>query len=75
MSVVGSAAAAISAAIFGPAAFASFDQPAVSRMLTKRMSASSATSENSGASCVQATMSGSPPAAALRNLSSSRRQS
>ena len=32
---IGSAAAAISAAIFGPAALASFDQPAVSRILTK----------------------------------------
>ncbi len=35
----------------------------------------SATSANSGASCVQPTSSGAPPAAAVRNLSSSARQS
>ena len=72
MLAVGSAAAAISAATFGPAAFASVDHPAVSRMLTKRMSApSSATSENSGASCVQATVSGPPAEAAFLKVSSS----
>ena len=59
---MGSAAAAISAAIFGPAALASFDQPAVSRILTKLSAPapgiSAATSVNSGASCVQATVIG-----------------
>src|SRR5258708_33942870 len=52
-----SSAAAISAAAFGPAAAASFDQPPFSRMLTKVSCACgkfSATSLNSGASWVQA---------------------
>src|SRR5712692_6269146 len=74
---MGSAAAASSAAILGPAASASLDQPAVSRILAYLMSAPTAcaTSENSGASWVQPTISGSPPAAAARNFSSSARQS
>src|ERR1019366_9292455 len=76
---VGSALAAISAAIFGPAALASFDQPAVSRILTNVILPLSlislATSSNSGASCVQAMVSGAPPAANLRKRSSSARQS
>src|SRR5215472_14283097 len=72
---VGSAAAASNAAILGPAACASFDQPAVSRILAYVTSALPATSENSGASWVQPTISGSPPAAAARNFSSSARQS
>src|SRR5262249_47786231 len=72
----GSAAAASSAAILGPAAAASFDQPAVSRILANLMAAlSPAASENSGASCVQPTTSGAPAAAAARNFSSSARQS
>src|SRR5262249_28749033 len=71
----GSAAAASNAAILGPAACASFDQPAVSRMLAYVTSALPATSENSGASWVQPTISGSPPAAAARNFSRSARPS
>src|SRR5262249_51976005 len=71
----GSAAAAMSAAILGPALAASFDQPAVSRILTKLRSRLSSPCENSGASWTQATVSGSPPAAAGRNFSRSARQS
>src|SRR4051812_40465836 len=73
-----SPAAAISAAAFGPAAAASFDQPPVSRMLTKVSCACgklSATSLNSGASWVQATVIGAPSASAALNRSSSRPQS
>jgi len=74
----GSAAAAISAAIFGVAARPSADQPAVSRMLTKRSSpdapAASRSSVNSGASCVQATSSSGSPSAS-RNSPASLRQS
>src|SRR5712691_4205410 len=64
----GSAAAARSAAIFGVACLPSADQPAISRMLTKRSSALdpavSASSPKSGASCVQPTRSDSSPSAA-----------
>src|SRR3989454_7892351 len=64
----GSAAAASSAAIFGVACLPSADQPAISRMLTKRSSAldpaASASSPKSGASCVQPTRSDSSPSAA-----------
>src|SRR2546426_7152049 len=64
----GSAAAASSAAIFGVACLPSADQPAISRMLTKRSSALdpavSASSPKSGASCVQPTRSDSSPSAA-----------
>src|SRR6266850_1855440 len=64
----GSAAAASSAAIFGVACPPSADQPAISRMLTKRSSAldpaASASSPKSGASCVQPTRSDSSPSAA-----------
>src|SRR6267378_6305670 len=64
----GSAAAARSAAIFGVACPPSADQPAASRMLTKRSSdfesAASASSPKSGASCVQPTSSDSSPSAA-----------
>src|SRR4051812_670507 len=73
-----SPAAAISAAAFGPAAAASFDQPAVSRMLTKVSCACgklSAISLNSGASWVQVTVIGAPSASAALNRSSSRPQS
>src|SRR5437868_3685891 len=73
-----SPAAAINAAAFGPADAASFDQPPVSRMLTKVSCASgtfSATSRNNGASCVQATVIGAPSASAALNRSSSRPQS
>src|SRR5690242_16730410 len=73
-----SCAAAISAAAFGPAAAASFDQPPVSRMLTKVSWACgefSATSRNSGASWVQATVIGEPLASACLKRSSSRPQS
>ena len=73
-----SPAAAISAAAFGPAAAASFDQPPVSRMLTKVSWACgelSATSRNSGASCVQAIVIGDPLASACLKRSSSRPQS
>src|SRR3954465_13044089 len=62
-----SPAAAISAAAFGPAAAASFDQPPVSRMLTKVSWACgefSATSRNSASSWVQATVIGASPASA-----------
>src|SRR5712664_2055442 len=63
----GSAAAASSAAIFGVACLPSADQPAISRMLTKRSSAldpaASASSPKSGASCVQPTRSDSSPSA------------
>src|SRR5687768_7248204 len=67
----GSAAAAISAAIFGVACLPSADQPAVSRMLTKRSSAfdcaAAASSPKSAASCVQATSnSASPPSASWK---------
>src|SRR5882672_4839008 len=61
----GSAAAASSAAILGVALLPSADQPAASRMLTKRNSALApalcATSLNSGASWVQATSSSASP--------------
>src|SRR3989449_8723621 len=64
----GRAAAASSAAIFGVACLPSADQPAISRMLTKRSSAldpaASASSPKSGASCVQPTRSDSSPSAA-----------
>src|SRR5256885_1781466 len=64
----GSAAAASSAAIFGVACLPSADQPAISRMLTKRSSAldpaAPASSPKSGASCVQPTRSDSSPSAA-----------
>src|SRR3954447_10959171 len=73
-----SPAAAISAAAFGPAAAASFDQPPVSRMLTKVSCACgklSAISLNSGASWVQATVIGAPSASAALNRSSSSPQS
>src|SRR5215204_1632186 len=64
----GSAAAARSAAIFGPASRAFADQPAFSRMFVKasRSSApaSAATSRNSGASCVHPTVIGAPELAA-----------
>ena len=73
-----SSAAAIKAAAFGPAAAASFDQPPVSRMLTKVSWACgkfSATSLNSGASWVQATVIGAPSARACLNRSRSRPQS
>src|SRR5437588_2597807 len=64
----GSAAAASSAAIFGVACPPSADQPAASRMLTKRSSAldpaASASSPKSGASCVQPTSSVCSPSAA-----------
>jgi len=65
-------------AAFGPAAAASFDQPPVSRMLTKVSSACgklSAASLNSGASWVQATVTGAPSASACLNRSSSWPQS
>src|SRR6202022_3548095 len=71
-------AAATNAAGVGPAAAASFDQPPVSRMLTKVSWACgkfSATSLNSGASWVQATVIGAPLARASLNRSSSRPQS
>src|SRR6185437_11248339 len=75
----GSPVIAISAAIFGPAALASFDQPAVSRIFTNVIAPLSliapAASSNSGASCVQATRIGSPVPATLRKRSSSARQS
>ena len=44
-------AAAISAAIFGSALAASFDQPPVSRMLTKRIGRSAADSAPGGLGC------------------------
>ena len=79
MDDVSSPAAAISAAAFGPAAAASFDHPAVSRMLTKvsaeEGARSSAISRNKGASCVQATVIGTPSASAALNRSISSPQS
>src|SRR6516225_9413065 len=70
----GSAAAARSAAILGPALAASLDQPAVSRRLTKLMGLvrpfSAATSENDGASCVQPTIRGAASPARARKRSS-----
>src|SRR3979411_2244330 len=74
---MGSAAAATRAAIFGPAAPESFDQPAVSRIFTKESSldASPAPAADSGASGGQAPVTGLPEAAAARKRSSSARQS
>ena len=78
MSGAGSAAAASSAAIFGPGrrgvgrpagGLADVDEGDVG------VASLPASSENSGASCVQPTVSGAPAAAAARNLSSSARQS
>ncbi len=80
----GSCAAAISAAIFGSAAPESFDQPPVSRMLTKRIgrsltggapSVACASSTKSRLSCVQATSRSSFERAARWNAPASRRQS
>src|SRR2546430_11015796 len=75
----GSAAAASSAAIFGVACLPSADQPAISRMLTKRSSAldpaASASSPKSGASCVQPTSSDSSPSAAWNRPASLRHSS
>src|SRR5437773_254293 len=75
----GSAAAASSAAIFGVACLPSADQPAISRMLTKRSSAldpaASASSPKSGASCVQPTRSDSSPSAAWNRPASLRHSS
>src|SRR3989441_7447599 len=75
----GSAAAASSAAIFGVACPPSADQPAISRMLTKRSSAldpaASASSPKSGASCVQPTRSDSSPSAAWNRPASLRHSS
>jgi len=75
VSGAGSAAAASSAAIFGPALAASADQPAVSRTLTKATAPSPAISANSGASWVQPTVTGAPVAVAARKRSISARQS
>src|SRR5688572_11257826 len=73
----GSAAMAMSAAIFGVAALASCDQPACSRTLTKRrrVPESPASSPKSGASCVQATITSSAPPSAAWNAPASLRQS
>src|SRR5438046_5043319 len=75
----GSAAEASSAAIFGVACLPSADQPAISRMLTKRSSAldpaASASSPKSGASCVQPTRSDSSPSAAWNRPASLRHSS
>src|SRR6187431_2517609 len=68
----GSAAIASSAAIFG--VDFSADQPASSRTLTKRIGFS-ASSENSVASCVQATITSSAPPSAAWNALASRRHS
>src|SRR5256885_13759324 len=73
-----SPAAALRVVAFGPAAGASLDQPPVSRMLTKVSWACgefSATSRNSGASWVQATVIGKPSASASLKRSRSRPQS
>src|SRR5262249_36138747 len=79
ISGVGSAAAAIKAAIFGPASFACDDQPAVSRRLTKLslvcVSLSAFTSLNRGDSWVQPTIIGAPDARPSRKRSSSARHS
>src|SRR6267143_418048 len=74
---IGTAAAATSAAIFGPAFADSADQPALSRILTKLTSLplSAAISRNSGASCVQPIVIGAPDAISERTRSSSARQS
>src|SRR5215207_6353269 len=75
----GSAAAAKRAAILGPAARPSFDQPPVSRTLANTSEASApasdATSEKSGTSCVQPTVIGAPVARAFLKRSSWLRQS
>ena len=75
----GSAAAARSAAIFGPASAASLDHPAVSRILAYLVAlarpAPAAASENRAASCVHPTVSGAVSPASARNRSSSERQS
>src|ERR1700722_12489233 len=72
-----SAAAAMSAAIFGPADAASSDQPAVSRTLTKSTGAlrpaAAAAAANTAVSCVQPTVSGAAPVAMALNWSSSAR--
>ncbi len=72
-------AIASSAAILGAACAPSADQPAVSRILAKRnvpaKPSSSATSANSGASCVQATVRVANSPSALRKVSSWARQS
>src|SRR3569623_1875886 len=74
-----SAAAASSAAIFGPARSATSNQPAVSRRLANSIEfarlSSAATSENSAACCVQATVSGPSSAATALNRPSSAPQS
>src|SRR4051812_3046924 len=74
----GRAAAASSAAIFGVACFASEDQPPASRMFTKLSaaleSAARASSEKSGASCVQATRTSASPSERWK-LAASLRQS
>ena len=74
---IGVAAAATSAAIFGPAFAASADQPALSRILANLTSLplSAAISRNSGASCVQPIVIGAPDATNARTRSSSARQS
>src|ERR1700676_2123880 len=76
---VGSAAAASSAAIFGPAWSASLDQPADSRILANWIGParpiSRATSEKRAASWVHATVSGVSSAAMVRKRSSSAPQS
>src|SRR5258706_5528726 len=75
----GSAAAASSAAIFGVAALPSADQPAASRMFTKRNSAVEpalcASSLKSGASWVQATSSSASPSEPCRRAASLRHSS
>src|SRR4051812_39324212 len=72
---VGSAAAASNAAILGPAAAASLDQPAVSRILANLIAivraVSDATSDNNAASCVQPTVSALSSAAIARKRSNS----
>ncbi len=78
MAGIGSAAAASSAAIFGPAARPSAAQPAISRILTKvggGAPACSASCVNSGACAVQATVSGRPVASAAMKRSSCAMQS